>query len=501
MKKVSLPLLKVLLLLSFLIMFGLKLFSQSCTPQGDQTSYGTNNTWIGYAYQGLTFNTYNGYITEGNSSSPDFDESFGGDQVNYATNGCAVYTDQFSMRYKLAKNFSNGDYIFTVGGDDGFRLSLDGGVTWVIDAWNLQSYTTRTYTVHLNGNYNLVLEYYENSGQNRLSFVVAPACVGNGNPASYGTGGWNGYHYQGTNFNVYKGVVVKGTEADINFDESFGGSNTTYTTSNCSIQTEQFSVRYRLQRVFAPGTYIFTIGGDDGYRFSIDGGVTWVINNWTDHPYNITTQSISMNGTYNLVLEYYESGGGNRVSFSMSSSLLPIKLNSWSGIISGDKASLQWKAEGAENFSHFTVQRSNNGINFQDIKRIDEATGITAAQSYFYKDLTSLTGTTYYRLAMADKDGSIVYSTIISLTPQNFTATKMYPTILQNGMLFIETDRSSRNVKLDIHTMNGTKIMQQYLGGGSRRHQVNTGTQTSGSYVAILSDGSDIISKKIIFIQ
>jgi len=54
-----------------------------CSAPGDQTTYGTNNVWIGYAYQGKNFDTYYGYINEAITTSPNFDESFGGDQVNY----------------------------------------------------------------------------------------------------------------------------------------------------------------------------------------------------------------------------------------------------------------------------------------------------------------------------------------------------------------------------------------------------------------------------------
>ena len=37
------------------------------------------------------------------------------------------------------------------------------------------------------------------------------------------------------NFNTYKGFVSEGSVASANFDESFGGDNVTYPTSDCSI--------------------------------------------------------------------------------------------------------------------------------------------------------------------------------------------------------------------------------------------------------------------------
>src|SRR3569833_228314 len=118
----------------------------ACTPTGDQTTYGTNNTWIGYAYQGRTFTTYAGYVNEGSAASPNFDESFGGTNVAYATSGCPVTTQDFAMRYKLTRNFTIAYYQITVGGDDGYRFSLDGGATWIINNWNDHSYASTTIT-------------------------------------------------------------------------------------------------------------------------------------------------------------------------------------------------------------------------------------------------------------------------------------------------------------------------------------------------------------------
>src|SRR5580692_6927665 len=112
----------ILFLLFFLLSYGL-LSAQACsTAAGDQTTYGTNNVWIGYVYTGQNFNNYQGYVNEGASSSPNFDEGFGGGGVTYNTNGCSITTTNFSVRYKLQQSFT-GNFTITVGGDDGYRLS------------------------------------------------------------------------------------------------------------------------------------------------------------------------------------------------------------------------------------------------------------------------------------------------------------------------------------------------------------------------------------------
>ncbi len=478
--------------------------AQSCTPQGNQTSYGNNNTWRGYVYQGMNFNTYKGYVTEGNSSSPNFDESFGGDQVNYSTNGCSIYTDTFSVRYKLTKNFANGTYDFTVGGDDGYRLSVDGGSTWIIDQWADHSYQTTTVSVALNGNTNLVLEFYERFGGNRVSFSYATACIGNGNPATYGSSdNWIGYLYQGMNFNTYKGYITRGGSNSGNFDENFGSANGTFNTSNCSIRTEQFSARFRLTKNFAAGNYIITVGGDDGYRLSLDGGATWVINRWNDQSYSVTTVTVALTGTRNLVLEYYENGGDNRVSFSMTTSALPVTISKWNAQLGNNNSTtLSWTADGAVNFDHFIVQRSSNAVDYTNLQSIQAVNNNNYTNAYQYVDRSVPAGKSYYRLAMVDKDGSVRYSSVLVISAKGTESFQLYPTVVENKTLMVQTSQSLKNAKLELISLNGQVNQTQYLTGGSGTQQVKlNGNISTGAYVVRITDANGFLATQKIFVK
>ncbi|WP_026704707.1 T9SS sorting signal type C domain-containing protein [Flavobacterium soli] len=145
--------------------------SVTLTTPGDQTTYG-NDSWIGYAYTWSgtpAATTYVGYVTE----SETFDRNLSTGSITGASgtaNLCSTPADNFFVRYKMTKNFPTGNYEFTVGGDDGYRLSVDGGATFVINNWNIQAYGTTTVNVCLSGATNLVLEYYENGGDARVSF-------------------------------------------------------------------------------------------------------------------------------------------------------------------------------------------------------------------------------------------------------------------------------------------------------------------------------------------
>lgn len=165
------------IILAFFLLTGLQAAAQ-CTAPGDQVAYGQNQ-WTGYVYSnGSSFSTppssvsgftYRGYNTQAES----FDFNPGTNAISGA-NICGAYADYYTIRFKMNKTYPVGNYSIAVGADDGYRLSLDGGVTWTtsLSDWTLHSYATKTATVFLNGSTNLVLEYFEATGNSRVSFSI-----------------------------------------------------------------------------------------------------------------------------------------------------------------------------------------------------------------------------------------------------------------------------------------------------------------------------------------
>ena len=184
-------------------------------PPGDQITYGTDE-WIGYAYSGLDganppanafAGTYIGYITQPET----FDYNPAGGSITGA-NICGGYSDNFSVRFKMTKTFSPGYYTFAVGGDDGYRLSVDGGATFPLQHWQDHGYVTYTQDIYVSGTTNLVLEFYERGGAAQISFnytvstcnatpvdsIVETTSACGGSSTLTATGGVeaNGGHYQ-----------------------------------------------------------------------------------------------------------------------------------------------------------------------------------------------------------------------------------------------------------------------------------------------------------------
>lgn len=172
----------------------------ACTPPANNNAYGTNE-WNGYVYTysdkvpNFSTATYVGTLKE----DALFDRDMGHGTVNGRAGTLAIPcvappSDTFMVRYLQKVNLSAGTYNFTVGGDDGYRLSLDGGKTWWIDSWKDQAYsaTSKQLTLPASGAREMVLEYYERTGGARISFSYGKV---EGNAAEYGKNIWNVYGY------------------------------------------------------------------------------------------------------------------------------------------------------------------------------------------------------------------------------------------------------------------------------------------------------------------
>ncbi|WP_228488791.1 HYR domain-containing protein [Prolixibacter sp. SD074] len=134
----------------------------------DQTTEG-DNSWIGHIYNGTNFQDYYGQVTELQL----FDEGFGGNYTCYdfsnSSGGGSIYTETFSVHYRMHTTTLDGIYLVDIGSDDGARLYVDNNLVYT--HWSDRAYATDAGILFsVNGDNHLLLDFYENTGANRISF-------------------------------------------------------------------------------------------------------------------------------------------------------------------------------------------------------------------------------------------------------------------------------------------------------------------------------------------
>lgn len=173
---------------------------------------------------------------------------------------------------------------------------------------------------------------------------------------------------------------------------------------------------------------------------------------------------------------------------------LPVTLINFSGRRNGDVSELTWKTATEQNTARFKIEYSNNATNFQ-------TAGVVAASrnpngsNYSFQHRINSASDLYYRLAIEEDDGQVAYSSIIRLSSRSKGA-KIYPTVINNGILNIQTDKPA--YKLQIISTNGAIVFQKQLDAFTGTTSVSIPKFSKGVYIAQLHLSDEIKREKII---
>ncbi|MGD9929863.1 MAG: GEVED domain-containing protein [Mangrovibacterium sp.] len=201
------------------------------------------------------------------------------------------------------------------------------------------------------------------------------------------------------------------TETEL-FDRNFGTSCFAIISDGETneMYPDYFAVRYRMTSSREEGIYLVNIGSDDGTRLTVDGDK--VYDRWVQRGYATDSKILfELTGTSNLMLEFFESAGGNRVSFqsmekvpnTVATTDLNYCVNETASAISGNNV-----------FTESPISSDNNfTVSYQWESSTDGVSGWTPVSGSTSRDFTPPTttvGTTYYRRVLTvekTNEGSI----------------------------------------------------------------------------------------------
>ena len=105
---------------------------------------------------------------------------------------------------------------------------------------------------------------------------------------------------------------------------------------------------------------------------------------------------------------------------SSGTSILPLKLLSFTAEPAGANPKLNWVTAKEVNSSRIEVMRSLNAGEFKTIVSMKAKGGVDFTNTYQYRDTLHSEGVYYYKLKLVDIDGSFQFSKTISLPAKNF---------------------------------------------------------------------------------
>jgi hypothetical protein len=185
-----------------------------------------------------------------------------------------------------------------------------------------------------------------------------------------------------------------------------------------------------------------------------------------------------------------------------------IVLTNFKGIFSTNQnVDLSWSTMMESNVDFFEIQRSGDGMNFEDIDSVQSQMKISTSVyqlQYNYVDTHPLLGTSYYRVQVIGKNGYINQSPVVQINNIQDDGTRIYPTLIQNNMVFVESDKNLREAKLEFFDLSGKKISETYWESLNDRQNVQvskSGFLPTGTYVARLSSNGQNVKNQLVIIQ
>lgn len=208
------------------------------------------------------------------------------------------------------------------------------------------------------------------------------------------------------------------------------------------------------------------------------------------------------------------SGSGSSRMYSLymkdfaiaNSSTLPVTLTSFQANLKDKSASLVWTTANQVNFSHFVIEKSTDGKNFQEAAVLfAEEQTTTATTDYKYKDnlQNSSSKTVFYRLKMVDVNEKYSYSETrmvrLATTELNNVQISTFPNpVTSEVRIMVPADWQEKAVTYEIYNSTGVLVQRVQNQKAAQVQQINMQKLNGGNYIVKVSNGSVTSTSKII---
>ncbi len=186
---------------------------------------------------------------------------------------------------------------------------------------------------------------------------------------------------------------------------------------------------------------------------------------------------------------------------------LPIKLLYFTARQESNIVKFSWATASEINNDYFTVERSDDGENFEEVVRQKGAGTSTFTLYYADKDNNPLKGQNYYRLKQTDFDGQFTYSEVVVVNFEkpdlsaDIEIISVAPNPFDEHFNLNFTAKKDMDVNITIINSSGASIVKEQFHateGGNTYECPQLSSQGSGIYFLTLSYNDLKITRKII---
>lgn len=193
-----------------------------------------------------------------------------------------------------------------------------------------------------------------------------------------------------------------------------------------------------------------------------------------------------------------------------SANPLPIELLSFDAVANQDQqiVDLFWSTASEINNDFFTIQRSINGFDWENLAKVNGAGNSSSILNYDENDLNPYKGLSYYRLSQTDFDGTTTYSKIIPINLLIEGNPKIVvfpnPTSKNNTVNITLQGFEDSEIKLSLIDVLGKVVIEKKIEltnlkeNSQHEKRISFGKIPEGTYIIIASSENNLLRQKLI---
>ena len=225
----------------------------------------------------------------------------------------------------------------------------------------------------------------------------------------------------------------------------------------------------------------------------------------------------NMGGTATVSGDYYElavngvtipatNRAGLKGSFGSTddATLLPIELLSFTATCDGRSALIEWTTATEKNNDYFSLERSDDAINFVEVARVAGAGNSIEPIDYAYTDYGIHGGDNYYRLVQVDYDGTRTVSEIVvanCIEPEvGEPDVQAYPNPFNDELTVVLDNFGNRAATIEVYDMLGKLIYTNKIAAPQNSYEtiLNLSNLPPAAYTVRVSTTDFVINKNVV---
>lgn len=183
-----------------------------------------------------------------------------------------------------------------------------------------------------------------------------------------------------------------------------------------------------------------------------------------------------------------------------TNSPLPVEFLSITGKAFDTHNLLSWKTASEQNNRGFYIERSVNGVNFNEVGFVQGNGTSNVMNAYTFKDAdVAKSDRLYYRLRQVDFDSKITYSPVVIVSRQmNDFVIKVSPNPVSD-VLFI-SNLGDKQIRIKIYAASGKMVFQKTVSAvdGAVSVNMHDAKLANGIYFVSIADGNNLITQRIL---